>query len=260
MTEKEIDALLARAADLARRAAGGEVAYGPFLTPQEQRMLKIRLPQKQTPLFCGGYPDAERARAFFLPDYMAELDDDVRREVLAEALGEAVVPLLVKGSGFHTATHRDYLGAVLNLGIKREALGDICVLPDGGAVLFCDSVMATFLKENLVRVARDTVSVGEVTLPPDFNGGRSFKPLCDTVASPRADAVVAALCHLSRERAQALFARELVQMDYEPLEKYDREVPEGAVLSVRGYGKFVIRSLSDKTKKGRYRLIADQYQ
>jgi len=230
MTEKEIDALLARAADLARRAAGGEVAYGPFLTPQEQRMLKIRLPQKQTPLFCGGYPDAERARAFFLPDYMAELDDDVRREVLAEALGEAVVPLLVKGSGFHTATHRDYLGAVLNLGIKREALGDICVLPDGGAVLFCDSVMATFLKENLVRVARDTVSVGEVTLPPDFNGGRSFKPLCDTVASPRADAVVAALCHLSRERAQALFARELVQMDYEPLEKYDREVPEGAVL------------------------------
>lgn len=260
MTEKEIDTLLARASDLMRRAADGEVAYSPFLTPQEQRALKTRLPCRDALLFCGGYPDAERARAVFLPDYMAELDAAVREEVLGEVLSEAVIPLLVKGSGFHTPTHRDYLGAVLHLGIKREALGDICVLPEHGAILFCDRVMATFLKENLVRVAHDTVTVGETTLPPDFNGGRSFKALCDTVASPRADAVVAALCHLSRERAQALFARDLVQMDYEPLEKYDREVPEGAVLSVRGYGKFVIRSLSDKTKKGRYRLVADQYQ
>ena len=258
MTEKEIDALLARAGDLMKRAADGEVAYSPFLTPQEQRILRVRLSHRDAPLFCGGYPDAERARAVFLPDYMAELDGDVRKELLGELLGEAVMPLLIKGSGFYVPTHRDYLGAVLHLGIKREAVGDICVLPDQGAILFCDSVMAAFLKENLVRVAHDTVTVGEVTLPPDFNGGRSFRPLCDTVASPRADAVVAALCHLSR--AQALFAKDLVQMDYESLQKYDREVPEGAVLSVRGYGKFVIRALSDKTKKGRYRLVADQYQ
>lgn len=252
-------ALLARAADLWHRAENGEVAYSGFLTPQEQRVLKNRLTPAAVPLFCGGYAEAERARAVFLPDYMAALDTDLQKAMLDDVLAQAVVPLSVKGSGFHTLTHRDYLGAILNLGIKREALGDICVLPSGEAVLFCDAVMAAFLKENLVRVAHDTVTVGKAVLPEDFNGGRTFLCLSDTVASPRADAVVAALCRLSRERAQALFARDLVQMDYEPLEKYDREVPEGAVLTVRGYGKFVIRALSDKTKKGRYRLMADKY-
>ena len=70
---------------------------------------------------------------------------------------------------------------------------------------------------------------------------------------------MAALCNLSRERAQALFAQGFVELDYEPLEKYDREVGEGAVLTVRSHGKFIVRSLSDKTKKGRYRLLADRY-
>ena len=84
-------------------------------------------------------------------------------------------------------------------------------------------------------------------------------PLSDTVASPRADAVVAALCNLSRERAQALFRAGLVEIDYEPLEKYDKDVDAGAVIAVRGHGKFIVRSLSDKTKKGRFRLLADRY-
>ena len=259
MTEREMTALLARAADLLKRAGNGEVAYSSFLTPSEQHLLKTRLTQAEQPRFCGGYPEAERARALFLPEYMRDLDADLREELLQEALQEAVVPLSVKGSGFHALSHRDFLGAVLHLGIERDAIGDLCAVGEHECILFCDRVMVTFLKESLTRVAGDTVTVSEASLPSDFNGGRSFLPLSDTVASPRADAVVAALCNLSRERAQALFAKDLVQLDYEPLEKYDREVPEGAVLSVRGYGKFIIRALSDKTKKGRYRLLADKY-
>ena len=252
-------ALLARAADLYRRAENGELVFSSFLTPREQHILKTRSTRSAQPLFCGGYPEAERARALFMPAYMRDLDDDVREALLQEALQEAVVPLLVKGSGFHALSHRDFLGAVLHLGIERDAIGDLCAASEHACILFCDRVMATFLKESLLRVAGDAVTVSEAMLPPDFNGGRSFLPLTDTVASPRADAVVAALCNLSRERAQALFARELVQMNYEPLEKYDREVPEGAVLTIRGYGKFIIRALSDKTKKGRYRLLAEKY-
>ena len=96
-------------------------------------------------------------------------------------------------------------------------------------------------------------------LPPDFDGGRRFESVTDTVASPRADAVVAALLNLSRERAQALFTEGCVEVDYEPLTRYDKELTADTVLTVRGFGKFILRSLSDRTKKGRYRLVADRY-
>lgn len=65
----------------------------------------------------------------------------------------------------------------------------------------------------------DKVKTERFTPPPDFDGGRRFESVCDTVASPRADAVVAALCHLSREKAQALFTAGQIEADYEILEK-----------------------------------------
>ena len=222
-------------------------------------MTRALAPFGGTRCLCGGYAEAERCRMVFLPDYLAELPTDCRDEALSSLLADALVPVEILGSGYRTLTHRDYLGAVLNLGISRSAVGDVAVLSEHRAVLFCDSVIAAFLKETLTRVAQDAVKVNVIALPEGFDGGRRFEPVTDTVASPRADAVVAALCHLPRERAQALFARGLVELDYEVLEKYDKEVTEGATLTVRGYGKFRVRSLCDKTKKGRYRLLADRY-
>ena len=260
MIDSKGGALFAHVADLFDRAESGEVVFTPFLTPREQREVQRKYAFLQDRvLMLGGYAEAERCRAVLLPPYMAELEGEVREAILVEETKEALVAVSVVGSGYRELSHRDYLGSILNLGLERDAIGDIAVLSPYEAVLFCDRLMATFLTENLTRVARDAVKVRTVELAPDFNGGRKFEPVSDTVASPRADAVVAALCNLSRERAQALFAQGLVELDYEPLEKYDREVSEGAVLTVRSHGKFIVRSLSDKTKKGRYRLLADRY-
>ncbi len=260
MVEKDKAQLLAHAEDLWRRADAGEVVYTAFLTPREQKQLQAAFAhRKESFFFAGGYGSAERRRMYLLPDYMAAFEGAVRDELLSEPLSASLVALSVKGSGYRDLSHRDHLGAVLNLGIERDAIGDVCVLSPHEAVLLCDRMMAGFLTENLTRVARDAVKVREVTLAPDFDGGRSFVQITDTVASPRADAVVAALCNLSRERAQALFAQAMVEIDYEPAEKYDREIMEGAILTVRGHGKFIVRSLSDKTKKGRFRLLADRY-
>lgn len=260
MREQSEVQLLARAADLFGRAEAGEVVCTPFLTPREQKILQVKYAfARERVLLLGGYADAERRRMYMLPEYMAELDPNVRDELLAESFAASLLALSVRGSGYRELSHRDFLGAVLNLGIERDAIGDICVVSPHEAILFCDRVMAAFLQEHLVRVAHDAVKVCEVVLNPHFDGGRKFEPCSDTVASPRADAVVAALCNLSRERAQTLFARALVEIDYEPAEKYDREVTEGAIITVRGHGKFIVRSLSDKTKKGRFRLLADRY-
>ena len=257
----ELDRVLAaRVADLHRRAERGEITYTPFLTPAEQMELS-RLYAGERDAFCflGGYEGAERRRMFFLPPYLVGVDEHLREECLADALSECLVALEVKGSGYRDLAHRDYLGALLHLGVERDRVGDICVISPHRAVLLCDGLMAGFFAESLTRVANDAVRIARVTLPPDFDGGRRFLPISDTVASPRADAVVAALTNLPRERAQSLFKEGLVELDYTPEERVDRTVAEGTVITVRGHGKFIVRSLSDKTKKGRFRLLADKY-
>ncbi len=257
---KEDARLVARARELLARAARGSVTYTAFLTPREQMLLSRELGYAGDALALeGGYAAAERRRMAFLPDYLACLSPDERGALLAEELAEAVVPISIQGSGYRELSHRDYLGAVLSLGVERDAVGDLVATDAHSAVLITDAVMAAFLCESLTRVANDAVRVKRVTLPPDFDGGRRFAPLTDTVASPRADAVVAALCNLSRECAQALFTEGRVEVDYEPLARYDRELAAGATVSVRGYGKFIVRSVSEQTKKGRYRLVADRY-
>ena len=251
--------LLAHAQDLLVRAAGGQVTYTAFLTPAEQHCLGQSLGRRGEWIFAGGYKEAERKRLFCLPPYMQGLDEQSLAEWLSDTFAEALISLEIRGSGYRDLAHRDYLGAILNLGLERSAVGDLCVTDKSRAVLFCDRVIADFLCENLTRAANDAVKVAPVALPADFDGGHKFRRITDTVASPRADSVTAALANLSRERAQALFREGMVEIDYEPADKPDRTVGEGTILVIRGKGKFVIRSLADTTKKGRVRLVADQY-
>ena len=252
--------LLARAQDLLARARNGEITYTAFLTPAEQHALTRAMPWAKGEMrIDGGYTVAERARMLFLPPYLLDMDEETLTECLAETREECLIALQIKGSGFRELHHKDYLGAVLNLGIERDAIGDLCVCDKHIAVLFCDRVMARFLEENLTRVANDAVRLSRVTLPQGFDGGRKFQTVSDTVASPRADSVVAALANLSRERAQALFRDKLVEIDYELADKTDRMLEAPCVIVIRGKGKFIIRSLGEQTKKGRIRMLADKY-
>ena len=256
-----LELLFARAEELLDRSRRQMiVTFTDFLTPQQQMRLSRHLSWVADEwCFLGGYDGAERCRMFFLPAYLAELEEKDRTECLREVFDECLVPLEIRGSGYRELSHRDFLGALLHLGVERDRIGDICVLSQSRAILLCDRVMADFFAENLSRVANDAVRLSAVTLPVGFDGGRRFESISDTVASPRADAVVAALANLARERAQALFREGRVEIDYEPEARTDRTVDAGAVIVIRGCGKFIIRSLSDKTRKGRYRLLADRY-
>ena len=251
--------LLPRAFELLSRAERGEITHTPFLSPAEHLRIQRALGAREDVYAFGGYKEAERVRLFFLPPYMTQADEQTRSEWLSPALEETVIPLEIRCSGFRTLSHRDYLGAILALGIERDALGDLCVPDAQHAVTFCDRVIAEFLTQTLTRVANDAVRVTPCTLPQDFDGGRQFRRINDTVASPRADSVVAALANLSRERAQAIMREGLVEIDYESADKPDRLLCAPCVIVIRGKGKFILRSVAGLTKKGRYRLVADQY-
>ncbi len=175
-------------------------------------------------------------------------------------LSRFVHPLLLKGSGFRALSHRDWLGSLMSLGIKREILGDIVVWDDFHAVLFCQTKGAAYLISELKKAGRDAVRAVPCRLPAGFVPRQQYVSIRGTVASPRADGVVRALCNVSREDAAALIQRGMVEINYDPIEEADRRIEPGDILSVRGYGKFKIDEVGQPTGRGRLHLTARKYQ
>ena len=117
---------------------------------------------------------------------------------------------------------------------------------------------ADFLCTALEKVASDTVKCAIYTLDDSFTDGRSYRPIHDTVASPRLDCVVAALTNLSRDGAQNAIRGGTVEVDFACEERTDRILTPPATISVRGYGRYILRAFDGETTKGRLRLRADQ--
>lgn len=261
--DKEGELFEKRTLELAKRAAGGVFASGDFLSPKEIHdadAILARGGYRGTYAFYGGYAEAERRRLYCLPDYMLW---ESAESAAKEAAADDIAVLRIEGSGYRTLGHRDFMGAILSLGIKRAVLGDIIVDEDApGAYVFCDAEMAGYIAENLSRIGSDTVKVQKLALdmmPDGFCAARKTEPISDTVASMRADCVVAALCNTSRERAKLLILQGLVEVNYETLYKPDAEIAEGDVVSVRGEGKFRVNGTDGTTRRGRLRLSAEKY-
>ena len=176
--------------------------------------------------------------------------------------------MLIEGSGYAKLTHRDYMGALLNASVKRESLGDIVCSDINGeasdrcAVLFALPSVAKWLCEDIEApstVGRDKVKISRVTLPDTFGKRGGFKHMDGVIASSRLDCAAAFLCGVSREKAKAGIACGNVQLNYEAVTSPDREIKEGDIISVRGFGRFSIESFDGRTKKDRLRISAVKY-
>lgn len=264
MKKDELDVALfeARLDDAFRRAENYEVFVGDFLSPREQMLAeRFARARKSTASLCffGGFEGSERNRFFLLPEYLDAPEGADPRGFVPEETEEAVVCLEIVGSGYRTLSHRDYLGSLLSFGIDRGKMGDIVVTHESRALVFCDGKIADYILSEPRRMGNDAVKIKLFDVPPDFKAVHEFAPVSDTVASARLDGVVAALCNLSREKAHSLITSENVELNYEPETRVDRTLQNGDVVSVRGFGKYIIRSVTEPTKKGRLRLLADKY-
>ena len=181
------------------------------------------------------------------------------RHCYPEVAEAAVSAVRVRGSGFRKLAHKDYLGSVLALGLERDVVGDIVVEDDFSAIVFCDPGISSYILQSLTRIGSDAVRTEIMDISSDFKVERQFEEVRDTVASPRLDCIVAALAGLSREKAQLVIRAEEVDVDYVKEPRVDRQVGEGSIVTIRHKGKFILRSIGEQTKKGRYRLVADKY-
>lgn len=213
--------------------------FSDFLNLEEQSVLaKSYLPC----VLYGGYEGAERVVAGF-GDNVCEQDFPIR----------CVEIKPVNKKFADKLSHRDFLGGLMNLGIKRELLGDIIIF-ENSAYLFCLDKISNYIKDNLSRVRHTTVEVNEVDAPPvkavEPKGAEEM-----VIASLRVDVAVCQVYNLSRNECAKLFETEKVFINSRKLESRSYQLKEGDMVSVRGYGRFQFVSVVRKTKKDR--LVAE---
>ena len=242
--------LLKRARDLAERCErSGTVCVSGFLSPAEQYELQTRLGYIPCGLvFHGGGDNCERAAAFFLPDYMTEEMLDLREYICAMKLK----------AYFGQPGHRDYMGALLGMGIGREWLGDIQVEGDTAYVFCMKSVLRHLL--SIEKAGRYTVKASQVPLEEVPARKVETESLSFSVMSPRLDAVAAGLFHLSRTEAAKQIAAGNVSLNYGQCLKADCIVKEGDILSLKGKGKGSISGMGGTSRKGRLFVYGEIYK
>ena len=228
-------------------------AHTPFLSQAERAAAQGLIAASGHPdhLFFGGYEGAERTICVFLPDWL---------EPEAWQAGEDNPVRALRCSFPQDAglTHRDFLGAVLGLGITREKIGDLLV-GEGSCDVLVLADLADYLLQNLDSAGRTRLRLSPIPLAQLAVPQVRVKTIRDTVATLRLDAVTASAFSLSRGKAADAISAGRVQLNHRECVKPDRTVAQGDVIACRGLGKCQVREAGGLSKKGRVMVVIDRY-
>lgn len=240
--------LAAKLNDAVRAAQAGRPHFIGFLDERQAAFVHMELQRecKEPYKLWGGYSGAERVMLGVFPEYM-----------LAEEEAFPLVPVTVRFRACDVLSHRDFLGAVLSHGVTRETVGDILVEP-GRGVLFVRKEVADFLLLQTEKIGRVGVRISKGAEEP-LPALHTFEPFSAVVASARLDCIVAAVVGCSREKAVLSITSGLVMLDHKIVISPSASVVEGAKLSVRGSGRYILDCAGSVTKKGRLRIEGRKY-
>jgi len=216
-----------------------------FLSETETAMARSYLANNFVKVrFFGGFDGAIRNYVCVLPSWC----DDVEFPI---------IPITFEYKSAYKLTHRDFLGAVMSLGIIREKVGDILV-GNGTCVLFAQREIAKFIISQTQKIGNVGVNAFE-GIKGELPISTKKQSLVDTIPSARLDAVVSAICNLSRNKASEIIESNLVCVNSFICEKTTKKINSGDVISVRKFGRFDITSVDDISKKGRIILKYEKH-
>lgn len=245
----------ARLKDLAERAYRQNVyTYSNFLTPAELTFLEeLKEDIRHIPFSTfGGGEACDRRMVGFGSEALFGYESKFPISIVK------VEPLIEKFSD--QLNHRDFLGAIMNLGIERSIIGDILVKDGKRAYIYCSDSIANFICENLLKIKHTNVRCTVMELSEDLAELRpEFKDISVVVASPRFDAIVAGVTKLSRNDALNLFKAKKVTLNGRLCEKNSITIKDGDTFSLRGYGKYIYEGCGNETRKGRVYVHLKQY-
>lgn len=251
--EKEVRQLQKRLVELAERSSGQNVfTFTGFLGMGEQDVFH-RMERELSyahPVLFGGSEEAERLVVRFGNPEEMGYEEEFPIALLK------IEPLLQKYAD--ALGHRDFLGALMNLGIERSTLGDIFI-KDNCGYLFCLDSIADFIVEELGRIKHTDVRCSRAE-PLEVLEKREKIRQNLTVSSERADVVIASLYHLSRTQSMEFFRARKVFINGRVCENNSCSLKKDDVISVRGKGKFFYDGMDRETKKGKLSVGVLLYQ
>jgi RNA-binding protein YlmH len=226
-----------------------EPVWTDFLDPHQRELAQNILHQEPSVrlLSFGGYRRAERQRLALVPSFY-----------LTESIEPALAFYYVKPIKKAELTHRDVLGALMGLGLRREKTGDILIVPDGAQIIVADEV-GPVIEGQLRKVANfdvnvETIDPEALDVPPE-----RIKEIRATVSSLRLDAVAGLGYGVSRTRMAREIKSERLKINWQIVKDPDHPVRVGDILSIRGRGRVLVAEITGQSKKGRTGLLLHRY-
>nr|WP_317379496.1 YlmH/Sll1252 family protein [uncultured Faecalimonas sp.] len=246
--QKEEELLRKRLLELSKIASYRNfITYTDFLNLNELNILHT-LPKDvlYTPYRTfGGYASSERQIAAFLPDALC-----LRSEAEDLSYPMGIIHIMPRSRKFsEQLSHRDYLGALLSLGIERAKIGDI-IVEEQGAFVFVSDKLLSYLCKELSQIRRTPVIACEEPFS-EFSYSPKYEKITGTVASVRLDTLLSLAFASSRSRLSPLIEAGKVFVNGKLITSNGYTLKENDVISVRGHGKFIYREIISQTKKGR---------
>lgn len=256
MREKKSDdeLLLAKVADKQKICGSkNKVTYTDFLNQKEQVLISKTINFKNC-FFYGVNDNADRKILVFYPE---KFNEELARKMLDKIL--AVIRIELPNDLKGSYEHRNYLSAVIKIGVDRCKIGDILVDEDGADIIVFD-VNKEFIKQSLIELTRfkkskiDVIPLESIRLKKD-----SFEEFTIIVSSMRIDNVISEIAGCSRSKAEEYIISEKIFINYETVLKLSKMVSEGDVVTIRGKGKFIIDGLVRNTKNGKNVIKVRKY-
>lgn len=210
-------------------------------------------------MLYGGFDTSERAVLVFVPEYLGIDDSDSLSKYFYKNPDENPLTVInLKKDNFSVVSHRDYLGALMGLGIKRETVGDILV-NEAGAELIVSKSIALYILSELKSVGRATVSAIETDFSSLTKSEGNVIEETINVSSMRLDNIISACFKLSRSDSASAILSGSVFVNSLQVMKCDKKVNAGDKIVFRSKGKIVLKELSGVSKKGRNFIKIDVY-
>ncbi|MFA4132284.1 MULTISPECIES: RNA-binding protein [unclassified Brevibacillus] len=192
----------------------------------------------------GGYEGAERVRIIIHPEYLPVEPDDYRLTLLA----------IKADQRFHVLEHRDVMGAILGVGMKREKFGDMLTDSAGSYAIVAEEV-ADFVCGQVTQIHRTSVQFEQVAWEAFTPPAPKFVEKTITVPSGRIDAIIGEVHNMSRAKALVPIRAGKVKINWKVIEDPSYQLQMGDMVSLAGYGRFKILEVAGPTRSGRIRMI-----
>jgi len=209
----------------------------------------------QVLLICGNYK---------ITSYASGIFKDADRRMLAFSSGDepTIYPIdllrITNKSKFSKVDHKDYLGSIMSLGIKREKLGDLIIKDDVCYAPVCSDI-SSYIINNLSKIKNCPCEVSLYDYILNDIPDRKLGEKIIIATSFRLDGMVSALCNISRNNSVELISSGKILVNYSQCTKKDKVINNDDTLTIRGYGKFIVSDIIGSTQKGRLKVVIKQY-